>query len=257
MSMKLFFVITLISLIIFFAVLSFQIYMVSNTKVPQFSNPERVVKELGSTNSDSLKYLVMGDSTAAGQGAEYTDGIAYQTAQKLSEQYQVKLLNTGISGAKVADILSDQINVVKQFNPDLVLLSVGANDVTHLTSSHKIESGLDEIVDALIKNNCNVKIIVTGAPEMGSVQLFPQPLRFIAGLRTKQINNVFQNIVREEKITIAPIAAKTGSRFKNDASLFASDRFHPNKSGYAIWIPVINSAINEALEKPMRCKVDY
>ncbi len=66
---------------------------------------------------------------------------------------------------------------------------------------------------ALQKNNQHVKIILTGAPSMGSVPRFPFVIKFFASLRTKQINGMIQKIADEKKVTRVKIAEKTGPIF--------------------------------------------
>ena len=47
----------------------------------------------------------------------------------------------------------------------------------------------------------------------------------------------------------APIAERTGPSFRKDRTLFAADRFHPNARGYALWIAVINDALDAAIAR--------
>ncbi|MEO6509164.1 MAG: GDSL-type esterase/lipase family protein, partial [Patescibacteria group bacterium] len=178
-----------------------------------------------------LKYVVMGDSTAAGQGADYKKGIAVGSAQHLAKEYQVTLTNFSKSGSVTQDILKIQLKKAIHSNPDIVMISVGGNDVTHLTSVNSIYHDTAKIVSELIKNNCNVKIVLTASPDMGSPPKLLQPLRHFAGIRTGQINKSFYKVIQENSLTLAPIAEKTGTLFRKDTSLFSTDKFHPNEEG--------------------------
>ncbi len=204
-----------------------------------------------------LNYVVMGDSTSVAQGAEYVEGYAVATAQHLAETNKVTMVNVGVSGARAKDMEGQQLNDAVGYKPDVVLLAVGGNDVTHLTSSSSLESSIKTAVSRLVAANCDVKIIMTGVPQMGSVSRFPQPLRVLAGLRTTQLNRVFDGLASSQNVTFARIAEQTGQQFKEDPSLFAQDKFHPNARGYATWIPVLNHAIDDALtNQPTHCPVD-
>ena len=194
-----------------------------------------------------LTYVVMGDSTSVGQGAQYANSIATLSAERLATEHRVTLINVGVSGARAKDVLGEQTPKATEHRPDVVLLSVGANDVTHLTSLNNFETSLRVIVAKLKENNSDVKIIVTGSPDMGSISRFPWPARQIAGLRTTQINRIVTSIVEDNELIFAQIAAETGSSFRNDPNLFASDKFHPNARGYALWAEVINKAIQAEL----------
>ena len=194
-----------------------------------------------------LTYVVLGDSTAAGVGAPYDDGIAVQTAKHLRQSRPVTLHNFGVSGARMRDVVEDQLPKALAVRPDLVLVSAAANDVTHLTSIPSMRRRLREIVTRLRAVNPAVKIVVTGAPDMGSPPRIPWILRPIASLRTKMINRMFRSEVTRLGLVFAPIAERTGPLFRRDRTLFDADRFHPNSRGYATWTEVLNEALVKAL----------
>lgn len=213
---------------------------------------ERNTTELG--KGKRVKYLMMGDSTAAGQGGDYNTGLAMSTAGHLAKDSRVSLLNTAVSGARANDIVADQLDPGLKHNPDVALIIVGSNDVTHLTSSKSVRQSIEQVIAKLIDQNCNMKIVITGSADMGAVPRLPQPLRYLAGVRAKQLNVVFEDIVSKNQITFAPIAEKTGPIFRADASLFAQDNFHPNTKGYDVWVPVLNDALDQALAtQPSHC----
>ncbi|HXG90647.1 MAG TPA: SGNH/GDSL hydrolase family protein [Vicinamibacterales bacterium] len=193
-----------------------------------------------------IRYVVLGDSTAAGVGAPYEDGIAVQTARHLGETSQVTMHNFGVSGARMRDVLEKQLAQAEALRPNLVLLSVAANDVTHLTSIPSMRRRLREIVQRLRAANPDVRIVVTGAPDMGSPPRIPWLLRWVASLRTKMVNRMFKSEVASLNLVFAPIAEQTGPLFREDRTLFHADRFHPNARGYATWVVVLNQALPAA-----------
>lgn len=198
--------------------------------------------------------MVMGDSTATGQGADYENGIAMRSARHLADDYQVTIVNLGLSGAKTAGVTTDQLPKAVALKPDIVLISVGANDVTSLTNPVKAKKDLAETIDSLIAANCDVKIVITGAPDMGSIPRFAQPLRWLAGLATTRLNSSLLALVKDKNITPAPIASETGPVFRQNPELFANDKFHPDANGYELWAKTINTALNEALSnQPSHC----
>lgn len=193
----------------------------------------------------TLKYVILGDSTAVSQGADYRDGIATLTAKNLakSQSRAVLYTNFAISGARIGDVRAIQVEAAAKLKPDLVLMSVGANDVTHLTSLKNVEADLIAIVSQLREANPKVKIVITGSPQMGAVPRIPQPLRWLAGWQVGEINKMFLRVATEQQLVFAYLADRTGPIFARDRSLFAADKFHPNAAGYAVWEPVLNDAI--------------
>jgi lysophospholipase L1-like esterase len=194
-----------------------------------------------------LTYVILGDSTAAGVGGNYEAGIARSTTRELARRYDVTMTNLAVSGARMSDVRGKQLAAAEALRPDLVLLSAGANDVTHLTSVRSMRADLREVIRRLTAANPKVRIVLTGSPDMGSPPRIPRLLRGIASCRTQQVNRMFEAEAARQQLTFAPIAKETGPLFRKDRSLFAADRFHPNDAGYATWVPVLNAALAMAM----------
>ena len=223
-----------------------------------FHNPDRQPVRLGGPGQ-ALTYVVLGDSTAAGRGGHYDMGIAIQTARHLARARPIMLVNLAVSGAKVRDVERDQLPAALRLKPDIVLLAVGANDVTHFTPGGSIQTGLSAILTSLAQARPGVRVVLTGSPDVGAVRRFAQPLRWVAGLETRRVNHAVDAVIeaaqnRREQVVLAPIAQKAGPLFHQDADLLAPDRFHPNDQGYATWMPVLNAAFDKLIpasdEKP-------
>lgn len=208
---------------------------------PEISRGEQTIGK-----GSPLRYVVMGDSTAISQGGTYSRGYATATADYLAGKYTVTWQNVAVSGARAHDIESTQVLEALTAEPDVVLIAVGANDVTHLTKVSSVIDSLGYTIDQLRQQNKAVKIILTGSPDMGSVPRFPQPVRWFAGERTKQLNDKISVLAREKNAHFAPIADKTGPVFRKHPELFAADKFHPTTDGYELWTPVIVRSLNEA-----------
>lgn len=191
----------------------------------------------------AITYVVLGDSTAAGVGADYEQGIAVGTERHLAKRAKVTMSNFAVSGARMRDVRKLQLPQAEALRPDIVLISAGANDVTHLTRINGVRDDLRVIVERLRAANPKVRIVITGSPDMGSPPRIPRLLRGLASRRTESINRMFIDEATKLHLVFAPIAEKTGPLFRRDHSLFHPDRFHPNERGYATWIPVLNEAL--------------
>ncbi len=198
-----------------------------------------------------LTYVVLGDSTAAGVGGNYDAGIAVATARELGRRKQVAMTNLAVSGARIRDVRTLQLPTALTLRPDIVLLSAGANDVTHLTPLRRIRADVRAIVQSLRASNPDVRIVMTGSPDMGSPPRIPRVLRGVATCRTRQVNRMLRAEAERLDVVFAPIAETTGPLFRRDRSLFAADRFHPNDRGYATWIPVLNTALARVVARDM------
>lgn len=185
----------------------------------------------------------MGDSTAVGLGARYKEGIAYRSAQFLAKSHTVTLVNLGVPGATLSKITRDQAHKAVAEKADIILICAGANDVTHFSSLRSVKENTSSLLNLLKKSNPDVKILFTGSPAMGSVARFPRLTKLIAHVRTHQVNKAIQEAALQNSSRRLKIAEKTGPAFLRNPELFASDKFHPNSSGYATWVPVITEAL--------------
>jgi lysophospholipase L1-like esterase len=197
-------------------------------------------------------YVVVGDSTGAGQGAPYEAGIAVQTARRLARTRSVRLVNLSVSGARTADVARFQARQAARLRPDLVLVAVGANDVIHLARRAKVRDSLDELIGALRSSRCDARVVLTGVPAMGAVPRFAPPLRWLAELAARRMNATWAEVARARGATLAPLARETAPLLRRDPTLFAEDGFHPDARGYAVWLPVLHRAIEDALARPAK-----
>jgi len=218
-----------------------------------FEPPRRGPQEYGS--GPLLEYVVLGDSTAVGQGAPYERGIAVSTARHLSARgRRVRLVNLAVSGAAADDVVDHQLERAARRRPELVLIAVGANDAIRPRRPGRVRADLERAVESLVRARCRVRIVLTGSPELGGVRVAAQPLRTLLGAVGDHMNDgAFTPVVATQtNVTFAPIARETGAAFERDASLFAADGFHPSERGYATWLPVLERAIDEALAREPR-----
>jgi lysophospholipase L1-like esterase len=224
--------------------------VVARVTVPDdgYVAPPAGPREFGDAEATPLSFVVLGDSTGAGRGADYDAGIAVGAARALAEGgRRVTLVNLAVSGATLADVRAEQLDAAMRAGPDLVLVSAGANDVTGLRRTGSIRADLEAITDGLREERPGVPIVVTGSPDVGSAPRFAQPLRAIAGWRAGQVNEMVEEVVRGRDLVLAPIAERTGPVFRRDRSLFAEDGYHPSAAGYDVWMPVLREALASAL----------
>jgi lysophospholipase L1-like esterase len=208
-----------------------------------FTNPSREPVHLGSGSPITL--VVMGDSTAAGQGSPYESGIAMRCVRFLAQRHRVTLINLGVSGATTPEVMSAQLESACQFKPDIVLIASGANDATHFTASDRILDSAKAIVASLARLPNPPAVIVTGSPDLGSAPRFPQPLRWFAGTQTKRVNAVWRDAIAGTDTIMAPVV-ESGPIFARHPQLYNTDAFHPNASGYGEWWPIIRAALEQA-----------
>lgn len=203
--------------------------------------------EFGPEDASELTFVVLGDSTAAGLGADDPSG-AYPTvlAERLAEQLQrrVRLHAFGISGARSADVLRQQVPKAAALDADLVFVGIGANDVTHVTPLDDVRRDIAAAIDAL--QATGARVVVAGAPDMRALA-WHQPLRQLAYLRGLQVTRAIEEVARRRGAAVVELAKETGPHFAADPEAhFSEDEFHPSATGYRRWADAIFPVLMEA-----------
>lgn len=192
----------------------------------------------------ALRMVWLGDSTAAGVGASsVASALPRLVGQALDRPVEVRSL--AVSGDRIADVLLDQAPRVGALDPDVVLVSVGANDVVHLTSTGDFRAGLRTLLRSVPSG---AMVVLLGVPDMGAPDRFLQPLRGIAGFRGRQLEEVARSVADEQGAVYVDIAGQTGPTMRSDRDrYFAVDRYHPSDDGYGLWAAAVLQVLEPAL----------
>lgn len=195
---------------------------------------------------EALRMVWLGDSTAAGVGASEADrAIPRRVAVALDRP--VDVISLAVSGDRVADVVADQLDALAGLHPDVVLVSIGANDVTHLTSASAFRSAYEELVAAVPEG---ALLVLLGVPDMGAPPRLAQPLRALAGLRGRQLDEVTRSVADAADAVYVDIAGETGPTMRSDTGrYFAADRYHPSDDGYALWADAVTRQVRRALDE--------
>ncbi len=184
---------------------------------------------------EGRRVVWLGDSTAAGVGASTSAGaLVSQVADGLPAT-SVSVL--AVSGARVADVLEDQVPKVAGLEPRLILISVGANDTIHLTGRGTFRDTYEKVVRALPNG---VPVVLLGVPDMGAIPRFAQPLRAVAGWRGRNVDAEVRRVAADTGAVYVDIAGPTGPPFRrHPGRYFAADDFHPSDAGYGLWADAV------------------
>jgi lysophospholipase L1-like esterase len=187
----------------------------------------------------------VGDSTAAGVGASAAEeALPSQVAAGLGHRVGVRVLAK--SGATVADVLSHQVPRVPTLRPDVVLVSVGANDTTHLTARSQFRRDYEALVTRLSGGSGGAEIVLLGVPDMGAVPRLAQPLRALAGWRGERLDAEIAAVAAAHQVRYVDIAGSTGRAFRRHPDrYFAADRYHPSDAGYALWTRAVLAVLGD------------
>lgn len=181
----------------------------------------------------AIKITLLGDSSAAGYGvdtvadvpgAQLASGVAARADRR------VYLREFAVVGARSSN-LTEQVDRALPIQPDVAVILIGANDVTHSVLPKQSVQHLSEAVRRLI--NAGIEVVVGTCPDLGTVKPLSQPLRQVARAWSRRLAAAQTITVLEAGGRTVSLGSILGPEFDAmPARFFGPDRFHPSADGY-------------------------
>jgi lysophospholipase L1-like esterase len=186
-----------------------------------------------------VRVAFLGDSLVEGVGAPTAEqSLPAQTAYRLAAHLgrPVHVRGLGITSSRVEDVVREQVPRLDA-DVDLVLVVVGANDVTSGTPPWLFARQLEQLVAAAQARTGGAPVVFTGLPELEHAPLLlARPLRDVAAALGDTLHRVQRRTAERlpgaRYIDVRREVAE-GLRRRRD-ELFAADGYHPNPAGYAL-----------------------
>ncbi len=189
-----------------------------------------------------LRYIAAGDSTAVGIGASREEETyPYKVAQFLAKNHQVTYKNIAVSGAKTQDVIAVQLPLIISFNPDVVTISVGANDATHLRSNLAIFENYQQIIKILLSKT-QAQIYLTNIPHFTGATLLPQLYIYLLEAKSQSLNNQLDHF-NSSRVHVVNIHDFGWDKFPDLRPTYSADQFHPSDIGYNNWAEAFKALI--------------
>jgi lysophospholipase L1-like esterase len=194
-----------------------------------------------------LVLAVLGDSSAVGLGVQRsteTPGVLIAAALTELAERPVRLVRLAKSGARSSD-LDAQVDKALAEHPDVVLIMIGANDVTSRTRPVVAVRHLADAVRRLTAAGCEV--VVGTCPDLGTIRPIAQPLRTLARHWSRQLAEAQTVAVVEAGGRTVSLGSVLGPAFASDHAMFSRDLFHPSAHGYAQAAAVLLPSVADAV----------
>jgi len=206
-----------------------------------WGNPHssRAAGEEGNASLDEphLRLTMLGDSTAAGQGvrrSRQTPGALLASGVAAVAERPVELHTVALAGAQSND-LDRQVTLVLEDHerfPDVCVIMIGANDVTHRMPATQSVRHLSAAVRRL--RTAGAEVVVGTCPDLGTLEPVWQPLRWLARRASRQLAAAQTIGVVEQGGRTVSLGDLLGPEFEaNPRELFGPDNYHPSAEGYA------------------------
>lgn len=193
-------------------------------------------RDSGPEGGGAIQFVVLGDSTAAGVGADtarQTVGSLLASSVSVRAGRPVRLTNLAVVGALSAD-LGAQVAAARDLvpAPDVVVIMIGANDITHRVTRATAVRHLDQAVRDLV--GTGARVVVGTCPDLGAIEPVAQPLRLMARRWSRDLAAAQTVAVVEAGGRTVSLGDLIGPDFaERPHELFSPDRFHPSPAGYA------------------------
>lgn len=180
-------------------------------------------------------YVALGDSAVEGVGAtsHHKSFPALVFSAIKQEIGHVEYHNFGKSGARVLDVLKNQVEKAVEKQPDLVILSVGFNDVVKRTRLEDFEKDFAETLEILSKKT-HALLVVNNIPDISLALSIPFYKKVYAQILIRRFNNTIKTQVHKNHASLVDMHSQT-KMLKEYDGLISSDGLHPSDLGHALW----------------------
>ena len=199
----------------------------------------------GVGNKPPLRLLVVGDSSAAGVGAERQEAaLAQPLARALAKRrggavsWQL-VAKSGVCAAEAVDLL----HANRIARADVLVTAVGMNDVTGQRAARFLRD-VEELWRVASRVAGVKHGVVSGLPPLHALPAAPQPLRWYLGRYARSLDRSLEDwVARRRHLGFCSLqwAVEPGS--------IASDGFHPGPRGYARWSMEAADRVMEVLAR--------
>ncbi len=163
--------------------------------------------------------LILGDSLSYGTGANLGANTGEDYPSLLTKATGWNIINEGVPGDTTAGGLARLPDLLEVYQPKLLIVELGGNDLLHQTSPTEITQNLNSIL-GLAKAQ-GIQAVLVAIPEISALK---------AAVGSLSDHPLYEKLAKE---TNTPLIADVFSDVLSDKSLKA-DQIHANAKGYAV-----------------------
>jgi lysophospholipase L1-like esterase len=187
-----------------------------------------------------LRLLILGDSAAAGVGANHQDeALLGRLRAHCARTWRVAWRLEARIGETTASTLR-RFEALEPFPVDVAVTSLGVNDVTTGVGRRRFVEGQTRLANLLRERFGASLIVLSGVPPMGLFPALPQPLRGYLGGRAVMLDQALREVA-----AAIPACAHLPQDEMEKAGPMAADGFHPAPGMYESWAARVSRVIGE------------
>ncbi len=226
-------------------------YHAGHRQLPHFEDHDTSVPA-SDAQSDPLQIVALGDSTLTGPGLDRPADVWLHQALDMIDAGGHAVRSFAKGGAKVRDVVTDQLTSALTASPDLAIVSVGSNDSLRGVTIGAMRRDLAPVVESLAAISV---VVLLGIGDLGTIPRLPQPLAGLARARGRMVDRMQLDVAsNHERVLKVPLYELAGPVFRANDNLFASDLFHPNMAGQRVWANAAAPTLRRAISHTIRSK---
>lgn len=157
-------------------------------------------------------------------------------------------INRGFGGSELSDVDFFLKETVLKYDPDIVVVYAGENDIAGHKSGHTVLEDYKAIVGRLLAHNSTMSIIY--------ISIKPTPAKWSSWKNMSAANDKIRAYSQEyENLFFVDVAEKMLDKSEEtQAHLYIEDEIHLSPTGYEIWTEAL-SALLESLYREKRSAI--
>jgi lysophospholipase L1-like esterase len=196
-----------------------------------------------------VRVAAAGDSTLTGPGLDDPSDVwLRQALRRLADAHQrrFEVQSFAVGGARMSDLLRDQLDPLISSRPDIAVVVIGTNDAIRFTPLRDVGASCARLVERLAGEVPDV--VIAGVGDLANIARLRWPLAGALRLRGRAVDSIIRHTVaRHDNVHYVDVSLADPDFRRGGASLFAADLFHPNRDGHALWAAVSQVALEQAL----------
>jgi acyl-CoA thioesterase-1 len=179
--------------------------------------------------------LILGDSLSAGYRLQANESWVNLLDEKLKkENIDYAVINGSVSGATSADGLQALPNLLKIYQPQILVVALGSNDGLRGNSLLLLRNNLAEIIKMALSKD--IKVLLIG---------FQIPSNY-GRAYTEGFANVYTELSNQYKILLMPFMLQG---FATNLAYFQADNLHPTAAAQPLILDNIWPYLNKLIIK--------
>ena len=175
-------------------------------------------------------YVALGASDAVGVGADHPTSEGWVPLVSHALPADPQLVNLGISGATLRDVIGQELPVALDARPDWVTIWPGINDLRHDVSQESFAANLDTLLGRLSQQT-TARLIVLNIPDLRLVPAFASVDPVTLDQTVRDWNNLIAQAAEKHNAVLVDLYGNSQEIAGHNEDI-SSDGFHPSTAGY-------------------------